>query len=173
MLALPPARVDSSLCVSVRHPHARQIERYTEETCPNKNVSSDPIRLKIVSPDVLTMTLVDLPGLTKNPVGGQSETIVQDIKAPHPGMTPLVRCENRRGGSPHLADPRPPLQEVVEGFIKNPNCIILAVSPAIDDIANSEVPRPNPRTSPKPLFSGRHSQSPAGTTRRAFVRWVC
>jgi len=57
------------------------------------------------------MTLVDLPGLTRNPVGDQSETIVHDIK------------------------------EMVEGFIKNPNCIILAVSPAIDDIANSEATR--------------------------------
>jgi len=85
-----------------------EIERYTEETCPNKNVSADPIRLKIVSADVLTMTLVDLPGLTLNPVGDQSETIVQDIK------------------------------EMVANFVKNENCIILAVSPAINDIANSE-----------------------------------
>jgi len=85
-----------------------EIERHTDETCPNQNVSAEPIRLKIVSPDVLTMTLVDLPGLTRNPVGGQSETIVEDIKA------------------------------MVETYIKNENCIILAVSPATDDMANSE-----------------------------------
>jgi dynamin 1-like protein len=35
-----------------------EIARYTDETCPDLNVSSEPIRLKIVSPDVLTMTLV-------------------------------------------------------------------------------------------------------------------
>jgi len=85
-----------------------EIDRYTEETCPNKNVSPDPIRLKITSPDVLTMTLVDLPGLTRNPVGDQSETVMEDIKA------------------------------MVEEFVKKENCIILAVSPATDDIANSE-----------------------------------
>ena len=51
---------------------------------------------------------VDLPGLTRNPVGDQSQTVVEDIRA------------------------------MVTQFIKNPNCIILAVSPAIDDVANSE-----------------------------------
>ncbi|GFH20903.1 dynamin-type G domain-containing protein, partial [Haematococcus lacustris] len=35
----------------------------------NKNVSDKPIRLKVFSPHVLTMTLVDLPGMTKVPVG--------------------------------------------------------------------------------------------------------
>merc|ERR1712216_1092077 len=34
-----------------------EIERHTEETCPGNTVSPEPISLKIVSPDVLTMTL--------------------------------------------------------------------------------------------------------------------
>lgn len=37
----------------------------------NKGVSDKQIRLKICSPHVLTMTLVDLPGITRVPVGDQ------------------------------------------------------------------------------------------------------
>jgi dynamin 1-like protein len=85
-----------------------EIERFTEETCPNQTVKSDPISLKIVSPDVLTMTLVDLPGLTRNPVGGQPESIMMDIRA------------------------------MVEEYVKDENAIILAVSPANQDLANSD-----------------------------------
>jgi dynamin 1-like protein len=85
-----------------------EIERFTEETCPNQTVKSDPISLKIVSPDVLTMTLVDLPGLTRNPVGGQPESIMRDIR------------------------------KMVEDYVKDDNVIILAVSPANQDLANSE-----------------------------------
>jgi len=85
-----------------------EIERFTEETCPNQTVSSEPITLKIVSPDVLTMTLVDLPGMTRNPVGGQPQSIMDDINA------------------------------MVEEFISNENCIILAITPANSDLANSD-----------------------------------
>jgi len=85
-----------------------EIARVTDETCPGNNVSPEPIRLKIVSQDVLTMTLVDLPGVVRNAVMGQDENIVEQ------------------------------LQDMVETYIKNENCIILAVSPAIEDIANSD-----------------------------------
>ena len=36
-----------------------------------KCISPEPINLRIFSPHVLTLTLVDLPGLTKVPVGNQ------------------------------------------------------------------------------------------------------
>ena len=43
-----------------------EIQRETDrETGSNKGVSAKQIRLKIHSPWVLTMTLVDLPGMTK------------------------------------------------------------------------------------------------------------
>uniref|UniRef100_A0A061RD34 Dynamin 1-like protein n=1 Tax=Tetraselmis sp. GSL018 TaxID=582737 RepID=A0A061RD34_9CHLO len=74
----------------------------------NWNVSADPITLKIFSPNVLTMTLIDLPGITKVPVGDQPRD-VEDI---------LVR--------------------MTKHYIDNPACIILAVSPGNSDIANSE-----------------------------------
>ena len=37
----------------------------------NKNVSQDPISLTIYSPNVVDLTMVDLPGMTKVPVKGQ------------------------------------------------------------------------------------------------------
>jgi replication fork clamp-binding protein CrfC len=43
-----------------------EIERETERlTGKNKGVSPIPINLKIYSPHVLNLTLVDLPGMTK------------------------------------------------------------------------------------------------------------
>eukprot|EP01025_Chloroclados_australasicus_P048702 TRINITY_DN5525_c0_g1_i1.p1 TRINITY_DN5525_c0_g1~~TRINITY_DN5525_c0_g1_i1.p1 ORF type:complete len:875 (+),score=94.34 TRINITY_DN5525_c0_g1_i1:191-2626(+) len=74
----------------------------------SKNVSDRPIRLKIVSPNVLTMTLVDLPGIAKNPVGDQPTDIESRIR------------------------------QMVYKYIKVPSCIILAVSAANVDLANSD-----------------------------------
>ncbi len=42
-----------------------EIERETERLVGKRGISRDPIRLKISSPHVLNLTLVDLPGLTK------------------------------------------------------------------------------------------------------------
>ncbi|KAH9284715.1 Dynamin-1-like protein [Echinococcus granulosus] len=73
-----------------------------------KMVSSEAIHLKIYSPKVLNLTLVDLPGITKVPVGDQPEDIENQINA---------LCLH---------------------YICNPNCIILAVTPANADMATSE-----------------------------------
>ena len=73
-----------------------------------KSISNVPIRLKIVSPHVLTMTLVDLPGITRVPVGNQPKDIEVRIR------------------------------EMIMEYIKHPSCIILAVSPANVDLANSD-----------------------------------
>lgn len=73
-----------------------------------KSISPLPISLKIYSPTVLNLTLIDLPGITKVPVGNQPKDIEYQIK------------------------------QMLLQYIKKPNCIILAVSPANADIANSE-----------------------------------
>ncbi|XWS32043.1 hypothetical protein CRYUN_Cryun23aG0127200 [Craigia yunnanensis] len=78
------------------------------ETGRTKQISSVPIHLSIFSPNVVNLTLVDLPGLTKVAVEGQSESIVQDI------------------------------ENMVRAFIEKPNCIILAISPANQDLATSD-----------------------------------
>jgi dynamin 1-like protein len=74
----------------------------------NKGISNNPIHLKIFSPKVLALTLVDLPGMTKVPVGDQPDNIEEQI------------------------------HEMLLEFISNPNAIILAVSAANTDVANSD-----------------------------------
>jgi dynamin 1-like protein len=86
-----------------------EIVRDTDQiTGKNKNVSNKAINLKIFSPHVLNLTLVDLPGITKVPTGDQSEDIEEQIKS---------MCLE---------------------YISNPNAIILAVTAANQDIANSD-----------------------------------
>lgn len=77
-------------------------------TGKTKSISSVPIHLSIYSPHVIDLTLVDLPGLTKIAVEGQAENIVQEIET------------------------------MVRNFVDNPNTIILAISPANQDLATSD-----------------------------------
>lgn len=74
----------------------------------NTGISPAPINLRIYSPNVLTLTLVDLPGLTKVPVGDQPRDIERQIR------------------------------EMVLKQISKPNAIILAVTGANTDLANSD-----------------------------------
>ena len=71
-------------------------------------ISPNPINLRIFSPNVLTLTLVDLPGLTKVPVGDQPRDIEKQIR------------------------------DMLMRFISKPNAIILAVTGANTDLANSD-----------------------------------
>nr|XP_043607426.1 dynamin-related protein 5A-like isoform X3 [Erigeron canadensis] len=94
--------------VAVRKEISDETDRETGQT---KQISSVPIHLSIYSPNVVNLTLVDLPGLTKVAVDGQSESIVQDI------------------------------ENMVRAYIQKPNCIILAISPANQDLATSDAIR--------------------------------
>lgn len=86
-----------------------EIVRETEaKTGKNLGISPVPINLRIYSPHVLTLTLVDLPGLTKVPVGDQPKDIERQIK------------------------------EMIMKFISKPNAIILSVNAANTDLANSD-----------------------------------
>ena len=76
-----------------------EIDAETERVLgTHKGVSADPIRLTLYSPNVLSLTLVDLPGLTKVPVGDQPANIQTQIR------------------------------EMVLHYINNPNSIVIAVS---------------------------------------------
>ncbi|CAI9104133.1 OLC1v1002754C1 [Oldenlandia corymbosa var. corymbosa] len=87
----------------------REIEAETNrEAGLNKGVSDKQIRLKIFSPNVLDITLVDLPGITKVPVGDQPSDIEARIRT------------------------------MIMSYIKRPTCLILAVTPANADLANSD-----------------------------------
>ncbi|XP_051149653.1 phragmoplastin DRP1E-like [Andrographis paniculata] len=87
----------------------KEIEDETDRiTGKSRQISPVPIHLSIYSPHVVNLTLIDLPGLTKVAVEGQQESIVQDI------------------------------ENMVRAFVEKPNCIILAISPANQDIATSD-----------------------------------
>uniref|UniRef100_A0A8C7UVX0 Dynamin-1-like protein n=1 Tax=Oncorhynchus mykiss TaxID=8022 RepID=A0A8C7UVX0_ONCMY len=86
-----------------------EIEAETERVSGNnKGITDEPIHLKIFSPHVVNLTLVDLPGITKVPVGDQPKDIELQIK------------------------------DLIVKHISNPNSIILAVTAANTDMATSE-----------------------------------
>jgi replication fork clamp-binding protein CrfC len=59
----------------------RTIENETDKICgKNKGISRHPLILRIYAKNVLPLTLVDLPGLTKVPVGDQPNDIDQQIR---------------------------------------------------------------------------------------------
>ena len=87
----------------------REIETETNRIAgSNKGINRQPINLKIYSPHVLSLTLVDLPGLTKVPIGDQPTDIEKQTR------------------------------NLISEYIAKPNSIILAVSPANVDLVNSE-----------------------------------
>ncbi|XP_017263140.1 dynamin-1a isoform X4 [Kryptolebias marmoratus] len=87
----------------------QEIEAETDRvTGANKGISPVPINLRVYSPHVLNLTLVDLPGMTKVPVGDQPPDIEMQIR------------------------------EMLMQFVTKENCLMLAVSPANSDLANSD-----------------------------------
>ena len=56
------------------------VKETDSKTGRNAGISPAPINLRIYSPNVLTLTLVDLPGLTKVPVGDQPRDIEKQIR---------------------------------------------------------------------------------------------
>ncbi|KAM8964772.1 dynamin-1-like protein isoform 1-T2 [Sarcophilus harrisii] len=91
------------------HEIPKEISNETERiTGTNKAISLAPLYMTIYSPKVLNLTLVDLPGLTKVPVGDQP-----------PDIEMLVRDLNL-------------------SYIINPSCLILAVTAANTDMSTSE-----------------------------------
>ncbi|CAG2208369.1 DNM1_3 [Mytilus edulis] len=87
----------------------KEIENETDRvTGGNKGISNIPINLRVYSPNVLNLTLIDLPGMTKVAVGNQPQDIEIQIRS------------------------------MVLEFISKESCLILAVSPANTDLANSD-----------------------------------
>uniref|UniRef100_A0A8C9TLS9 Dynamin-2 n=1 Tax=Scleropages formosus TaxID=113540 RepID=A0A8C9TLS9_SCLFO len=87
----------------------QEIEAETDRiTGSNKGISPIPINLRVYSPHVLNLTLIDLPGMTKVAVGDQPQDIEQQIR------------------------------DMVLQFITKESCLILAVTPANTDLANSD-----------------------------------
>ncbi|CAG2111785.1 unnamed protein product, partial [Medioppia subpectinata] len=89
------------------------------EVKESTGVSSKPINLKIYSPDVLDLTLVDLPGMTRVAVGDQPNDIEKLI------------------------------ENMILNYIKKDNCLILAVTAANQDLATSDALKLAKRVDPK------------------------
>lgn len=108
-------------------------------TCFYQGISSEPIHLKIFSPHVVNLTLVDLPGITK--VILPFRTISAWPYADHQAfqMTSGLLCVCLQvpvGDQPK--DIEVQIRELILQYISNPNCIILAVTAANTDMATSE-----------------------------------
>merc|ERR1711962_1446850 len=87
----------------------KEIEDETDRvTGTSKGISNLPINLRVYSPHVLSITLIDLPGLTKIAVGDQPQDIEQQIK------------------------------DMIMQFICKETCLILAVTPANTVLATSD-----------------------------------
>ncbi|XP_077053651.1 dynamin-2 isoform X1 [Siphateles boraxobius] len=99
-----------------------EIEAETERiTGSNKGISSVPINLRVYSPNVLNLTLIDLPGMTKVAVGDQPTDIEFQIR------------------------------DMLLQFISRENCLILAVTPANTDLANSDALKISKEVDPQGL----------------------
>lgn len=87
-----------------------EISAETDRECGSdgKAVSDKPIVLRIYSPNVMNLTLVDLPGLTRVRMDNQPKDIVASIR------------------------------KLVFKFIEKESCLILSVTPANEDLANSD-----------------------------------
>nr|XP_020456462.1 dynamin-1 isoform X2 [Monopterus albus] len=100
----------------------QEIEAETDRvTGANKGISPVPINLRVYSPHVLNLTLVDLPGMTKVPVGDQPADIEFQIR------------------------------DMLFQFVTKENCLLLAVSPANSDLANSDALKISKEVDPQGL----------------------
>ena len=87
----------------------REIELDTERVAgKGKAISKVPILLSVFSKSLLPLTMVDLPGITKIPVGDQPADIEQQIKS------------------------------MILEYALRPHALLLAITPANTDLANSD-----------------------------------
>jgi GTP-binding protein EngB required for normal cell division len=74
-----------------------------------KEVARDVVSVKVASPKCEDLTLIDLPGNVRSRVAGESKTLAEDI------------------------------QSLIDDYLKNPCCNILAVHRANNDFHNSQI----------------------------------
>ena len=102
-----------------------EIVRETERLCGNnKNICDTQIGLRVFSPHVVSLTLIDLPGITRF-----SENLASEFKTSSSFRVPV-------GDQPE--DIEDQIVAMVTKYIKRPNTLILAVTAANVDFATSE-----------------------------------
>ena len=73
------------------------------------DVARDIVKVRVVGPDCEDLTLIDLPGIVRSTGAGESASLVQDI------------------------------QSLIDDYLANSRCVILAVHPANVDFHNSQI----------------------------------
>jgi len=73
------------------------------------DVCFDIIEIEVSGPDCVDLTLIDLPGIVRSIACGESATLVDDIKS------------------------------IIDEFLRNERCVILAIVPANVDFHNSQI----------------------------------
>lgn len=73
------------------------------------DVSRDIVKVKVTGPNCEDLTLIDLPGIVRSTGAGESASLVQDIQC------------------------------LIDDYLKNSRCVILAVHPANVDFHNSQI----------------------------------
>jgi len=128
MHSTPPGSLAFAMVTSAQDPQTRyhdfdevrrKIESETTRVCGAKALSTVPIILDIHSPDVVDLTLVDLPGAVRVAAAGQDPGVVRQIEA------------------------------MIFDYINKDNVIILAVSAANSDLANSDALAFSSRVDPR------------------------
>ncbi|KAL8198050.1 hypothetical protein R6Q57_024623 [Mikania cordata] len=110
----------------------KEIQDETDRiTGKSKQISPIPIHLSIYSPNVVNLTLIDLPGLTKVAVG-----TFLNLSSFNFDWTNLIWSYFFAEGQPEsiVED----IEKMVRTYVERPNSIILAISPANQDIATSD-----------------------------------
>jgi GTPase SAR1 family protein len=74
-----------------------------------KEVARDVVSVAVYRPDCLDLTLMDLPGMVRSRGADESETLVEDV------------------------------EQLIEEYLRNQRCVILAVVPANVDFHNSQI----------------------------------
>ncbi|KAG6394995.1 hypothetical protein SASPL_145586 [Salvia splendens] len=110
------------------------------ETGRSKQISTVPIYLSIYSPNVVNLTLIDLPGLTKVAVGEFAifmfllSFVIATVSSSLNGQPDSIVMD---------------IENMVRSYIEKPNCIILAISPANQDLATSDAIKISREVDPK------------------------
>jgi Dynamin central region/Dynamin family len=78
-------------------------------TITGKDVARDVVSIKVAGPQCEDLTLIDLPGIVRSTGKGESETLSRDV------------------------------QSLIDDYLKNSRCVILAVHPVNVDFHNSQI----------------------------------
>jgi GTP-binding protein EngB required for normal cell division len=96
-----------------------QAQDHIIEMTGKKGVARDVVSVKVTDPVCEDLTLIDLPGIVRSTGTGESETLAEDIQC------------------------------LIDDYLSNSRCVILAVHPANVDFHNSQIMRDAKKVDPE------------------------